>query len=320
MKITSNDIPLAAKPLDRAAHHRTDAAWLDAAFKRPDVLIFLMQNGEPLLEGPAGPKLGPGRRAEPRPRPLVWLGPEAMEFAKGALRIFMGVDKNDTPIFALCVAEQFTLQGTRLEGVGEFEDMRAAAASVSLLEANLISTARSMSEWHRSHSYCANCGSPSEPVDAGWKRVCPACEKEHFPRTDPVAIMLPVMGNECLLGRSAGWPEGFWSCLAGFVEPGETLEQAACREVDEEAGVKCLPETAEYLFCQPWPFQSSLMVGVLLRAETREIEIDPKEIEAARWFTKAEVRQMMAGEHPEAYCPPQLAIAYHVMKAWADRD
>jgi len=318
--ITSNDIPLASKPLDRAAHHRTDRVWLDEAFQRPDVLVFLMRNGMPLMEGPASPPFQVGSRREARPRPLVWLGNEAAQYAQGALRLFLGKDRNGTPIFALRVPENFTLEGSLLECVGEFEDMRAAIASLSPLEANLVSTARSISEWHRTHGYCANCGSPSEPVDAGWKRVCPACESEHFPRTDPVAIMLPIRGDACLLGRSAGWPDGFWSCLAGFVEPGETLEQAACREIAEEAGVTCLPENAEYLFCQPWPFPSSLMVGIHVPAETTDITIDPKEIEAARWFSRDEVRRMMAGEHDTAFCPPATAIAHHVMKAWVDQD
>ena len=288
--------------------------------ERPDVLVFLMQNGSPLMEGQAGPAFQPGSRVESRPRSLVWLGPEATKVSASYLRIFMGKDKNGTPIFALALPEQFSLSGTLLEGAGEFEDMRAAAASLSALEANLVSTARSISEWHRTHGYCANCGSPTEPTEAGWKRECPACEREHFPRTDPVAIMLPIMGDECLLGRSAGWPEGFWSCLAGFVEPGETLEQAACREVQEEAGVKCLPENGEYLFCQPWPFPSSLMVGLHLKAETRDIEIDPNEIEDARWFSREDVKRMMAGEHESAYCPPVYAIAHHVMKAWVEQD
>lgn len=316
--ITSNDMPLASKPLNRAAHRRTDEAWLDAAFQRDDVLVFLMQNGSPLMEGQASPPLGAGARVAPNPRGLVWLGADAARFANGAKRIFMGEDKRGTPIFALCVPEHFTLSGTLLEGAGEFEDMRAAAAALSPLEANLVSTARSISEWHRGHGFCARCGSPSEITEAGWKRVCPACEAEHFPRTDPVAIMLPIKGDQCLLGRSAGWPDGFYSCLAGFVEPGETVEQAACREVEEEAGVICQPESVDYLFCQPWPFPSSLMVGLHMVADTMEIEIDPKEIEDARWFSRDEVVAMIAGEHPDAYCPPPFAIAHHVMKAWVE--
>lgn len=316
--ITSNDIPLGAKPLDRAAHHRTDDAWLDAAFQRPDVLVFLMKNGSPLMEGESGPPLAAGARPEMKPRPLVWLGANAARFADGAMRIFMGKDKNGTPIFALNLPGNFSLAGTMLDGAGNFEDMRAAGASLPLLESNLVSTARSISEWHVNHMYCSKCGVKSEVAEAGWKRVCPACGAEHFPRTDPVAIMLPIMGDECLLGRSAGWPQGFWSCLAGFVEPGETVEQAACREVFEEAGVKCLPEKAKYLFCQPWPFPSSLMMGVHLIAESHDITIDTNEIEDARWFSKDEVRAIMAGDHPEVYAPYELAIAHHVMKAWIE--
>lgn len=316
--LTSNDIPLAAKPLDRAAHHRTDEAWLEEAFARPDVLVFLMRDGQPLMEGEGGPSLSAGARLDTKPRNLVWLGANAATFMKDSIRLFMGKDKNGTPIFAVGLPDDFTLRGTLLEGAGSFEDMRAAAASLSLLEANLVSTARSITEWHRSHAFCSKCGAPSEPTEAGWKRVCPSCGTEHFPRTDPVAIMLPILGDECLLGRSAGWPPGFWSCLAGFVEPGETIEQAACREVFEEAGVVCLPEKAEYLFCQPWPFPSSLMMGIHLTAESRDITIDPNEIEEARWFSKAELQAIMSGDHPEVYAPPEMAVAHYVMKAWAD--
>lgn len=316
--LTSNDIPLASNPLDRAAHHRKDDAWLEAAFRDPNVLIFIMQHGMPLVEGQVGPPRPVGAQIDRSPRRLLWMGNEASQFAQGAKRIFLGEDKHGSPIFALFVDERFTLEGTILEGAGGFEDMRAAAAGLSALEANLVSTARSISEWHRTHGFCAKCGSPTEISEAGWKRECPACETEHFPRTDPVAIMLPILGDECLMGRSAGWPDGFWSCLAGFVEPGETIEQAACREVFEEAGVKCDPAKAEYLFCQPWPFPSSLMMGIHMPAESRDITIDPSEIEAARWFSKDEVRAMLAGEHPDAYCPPEFAIAHFVIRTWAE--
>ncbi len=316
--LTSNDIPLASSPLDRAAHRRKDDAWLEKAFRSPDVLVFIMQHGMPLVEGEVGPPRPVGSQIDRRPRRLLWLGNEASQFAQGAKRIFLGEDKHGSPIFSLFVDERFTLDGTVLQGAGGFEDMRAAAAGLSALEANLVSTARSISEWHRTHGFCAKCGSPTEISEAGWKRECPACETEHFPRTDPVAIMLPILGDECLMGRSTGWPAGFWSCLAGFVEPGETIEQGACREVFEEAGVKCDPAKAEYLFCQPWPFPSSLMMGIHMPAESREISIDPNEIEAARWFSKDEVKSMLAGEHPDAYCPPEFAIAHFVIRTWAE--
>ena len=157
-------------------------------------------------------------------------------------------------------------------------------------------------------------------AEAGWKRVCPNCAAEHFPRTDPVAIMLATHGDKCLLGRQATWPAGFWSALAGFVEPGETVEQAAARELEEEAGIKADPTNAEYLFCQPWPFPSSLMVGIIIEAETTEISTEQDELEAARWITREEARQVLAGTHPDIYCPPDMAIAHQILKEWAARE
>ncbi|MEL7232582.1 MAG: NAD(+) diphosphatase, partial [Pseudomonadota bacterium] len=222
--------------------------------------------------------------------------------------------------FAVNMGETFRLEGSLIEGTGEFSDMRAAAGTLPPMQANLAATARSVLEWHRSHRFCSRCGHESDVAEAGWKRVCPNCGAEHFPRTDPVAIMLATHGDKCLLGRQAAWPAGFWSALAGFVEPGETVEQAAARELEEEAGIKADPAKAEYLFCQPWPFPSSMMIGILLEAETTEISVEQDELEAARWVSRAEVRQVLAGTHPEIYAPPGMAVAHHILKVWAERD
>ena len=157
-------------------------------------------------------------------------------------------------------------------------------------------------------------------TEAGWKRICTACQAEHFPRTDPVAIMLATSGDKCLLGRQTMWPAGMWSALAGFIEPGETLEQGAARELYEEAGIVCRPANAEYLFCQPWPFPSSLMIGLLLPAENEDITVDEDELEAARWITRAEAREVLAGTHPEIFAPPPFAVAHHILKEWAGRE
>lgn len=303
---TSNDIPLASNPIDRAAHHRTDAAWLDAAIQSENVLVFLMQNGIPLLESSG--------------QNLVWLGPEVAQLPHLRERVFLGLDLANAPIFAVNIGSDFQLEGSLLQGAGDFTDMRAAASSLNPMEANLASTARSLLEWHRSHPFCSKCGSQTDVTEAGWKRVCPACGAEHFPRTDPVAIMLAVKDDKCLLGRQASWPAGFWSALAGFVEPGETLEQAATRELEEEAGIKADPSKAEYLFCQPWPFPSSMMVGIIVEAETTEVSVEQDELEAARWITKEEARQVIAGTHPDIFCPPPMAVAHHILKTWAERD
>jgi NAD+ diphosphatase len=317
----SNDMPLAAKPINRAAHRRTDEAWLEGAIADPNVLIFLMRDGQPCIEGKAtGLTSRPGDRADPTPRALMWLGPEALKLSRETRTLFMGEDTSGTPIFALDMPAQFDVTGSKIEGLCDFEDMRAAAGSLSLLESNLAATARSLFLWHDGYGFCAKCGGGTGVTEAGWKRQCPSCGAEHFPRTDPVAIMLATRGDKALIGRSAGWPAGFMSCLAGFCEPGETIEQAASRELFEEAGIVADPARAEYIACQPWPFPSSLMVGLLLPAENEEITLDTKELEAARWITREEARQIMAHKHPELYCPPPMAIAHHIMKVWAERE
>jgi len=127
-----------------------------------------------------------------------------------------------------------------------------------------------------------------------------------------------VRGDKCLLGRQKAWRPGFWSCLAGFVEPGETIEQAAAREIFEEAGIRCTTK-ADYLFCQPWPFPSSLMIGMILEADNEDIKVDESELETARWFTREETASMMAGTNPDAFPPMHFAVAHHVIKAWLAR-
>ena len=301
----SNDMPLAAKPIDRAAHFRTDEAWLDTAFQRDDVLILLLDSKGDPLTSPDGH--------------LVWLGPEVERVVPNAPRLFLGQDKTETPVFAVQAPSGFQIEGSLIEGLGDFLEFRAAAAQLGAMDANCASTARSLFLWHGTHGFCAVCGERSGVVEAGWKRQCPACGAEHFPRTDPVAIMLAVRGDKALLGRQKSWPAGFLSCLAGFCEPGETIEQAAARELLEEAGIVADPAKAEYLACQPWPFPSSLMVGLILEAETEEITIDPKELESAQWISLEDARKMIANEHDRYYCPPPMAIAHHILKTWAFR-
>ncbi|MEQ9506094.1 MAG: NAD(+) diphosphatase [Hyphomonas sp.] len=301
----SNDIPLAAKPIERAAHRRTDEAWLEAAFLQQDVLVMLLRGGEPLVAKDGG---------------AVWMGPEAARISPGSPRLFLGEDKTGAPVFAVDLPPKFDLEGSLIEGIGTFADFRQAAARMPAMDANCASTARSLFLWHGSHGFCAKCGGANAITDAGWKAQCAMCGAEHFPRTDPVAIMLAVRDGKALVGRQKFWPAGFMSCLAGFCEPGETIEQAASRELFEEAGVICDPAQAEYVACQPWPFPSSLMIGLILPAQSEEIRIDTKELESARWVPRAEMREILAGKHSELFCPPPSAIAYHILKVWADRD
>ena len=182
-----------------------------------------------------------------------------------------------------------------------------------------IAEAKSILHWHQRHRFCSNCGHKSDPMDAGWKRLCPSCKAEHFPRTDPVVIMLIVDGEQCLLGRSPRFIPGMWSCLAGFIEPGEAIEDAVRRETREEAGILC--GRIKYFRSQPWPFPSSLMIGTHAEAKSRDIVIDATELEAARWFTKDEILDMLTRTHRDGLTtPPPMAIAHHIIRAWVEDE
>ncbi|CUH38259.1 NADH pyrophosphatase [Jannaschia seosinensis] len=199
-----------------------------------------------------------------------------------------------------------------------FTDLKRLMTHLTPRDAEIAATARGILEWHRTHGFCANCGTPTEPGKAGWMRGCAGCGRMHFPRTDPVVIMLVTKGERVLLGRSPGWPEGFFSCLAGFMEPGETLEGAVRREVWEETGVRVGP--VRYLSSQPWPFPASLMLGAHGEAATDAIEIDPEEIEEAVWLDRSEVMDVFAGTHPWIVPAREGAIAHFLLRAWlADR-
>lgn len=200
-------------------------------------------------------------------------------------------------------------------------DLRSIAVQGLVAPEHLppIAEAKSILHWHQRHRFCSNCGHATDAVDAGWKRLCPACKAEHFPRTDPVVIMLIVDGEQCLLGRSPRFIPGMWSCLAGFIEPGEAIEDAVRRETREEAGILC--GRIKYFRSQPWPFPSSLMIGTHAEAKSRDIVIDATELEAARWFTKDEIVAMLTRTHRDGLTtPPPMAIAHHIIRAWVEDE
>jgi NAD+ diphosphatase len=203
----------------------------------------------------------------------------------------------------------------------ELIDLRTIAMR-GLLENDHLSAlaeGKALLSWHARHRFCPNCGTATRPVEGGWRRDCPACRALHFPRTDPVVIMLAIAGERCVLGRSYRFQTGMWSCLAGFVEPGETVEQAVRRETREEAGILCGP--VAYFASQPWPFPMSLMIGCYAQARSREIVIDRTELDDARWFERDEVALMLAGRHPEGFTAPlPHAIAHHILRAWVEKD
>lgn len=199
-----------------------------------------------------------------------------------------------------------------------FVELRSKMTRLTARDAELAATGRAVLTWHRSHGFCSNCGAKSEMAEAGWQRHCPACGARHFPRTDPVVIMLVTHGNSVLVGRSPQWPEGMYSLLAGFVEPGETIEAAVRREVQEEAGVHL--GSVGYLASQPWPFPASLMLGCRAEAKTTQITLDPVELQDARWVTREEMMAVFAKEDTSMKPAREGAIAHFLIQAWlADR-
>jgi NAD+ diphosphatase len=296
----------AGNPLNRASDRRGDAAWLAAQLSSSDALGLVLWNGKPLAEKT---KDG-GVQIAYLPAKL------AAELAGGNERLlFMGLWQ-ETAVFAVDMEGSSDPAQGPLQGLGEFMDLRQVALRLPAPDAGILATAKSMFEWRRRHQYCAVCGQPSEPKDGGWKRQCPSCEAEHFPRTDPVVIMLAYHGERCMLGRQEAWPPGMFSALAGFLEPGESIEEACARELAEEAGLRT--RQVRYHSTQPWPYPSSLMIGLIAEVEDDEGTPDQTELSEVRWFTREEARKLLKGEIEGVFCPPPLAIAHQLLKAWAD--
>lgn len=195
-----------------------------------------------------------------------------------------------------------------------FLELRGVMSHLSPMDAEIAATARALVMWHSSHRFCSACGTPSEPRQSGWNRVCPSCNTSHFPRTDPVVIMLIERGDKVLIGRSPGWPEGMYSCLAGFIEPGEPIESAVRREVLEETGVRV--GKVGYAISQPWPFPASLMFGMIGQAESEKIELDPNELEDARWISRDELALLIDGTHASLKAPRAGSIAGWLLAEW----
>jgi NAD+ diphosphatase len=296
----------AGNPLNRASDRRVDAEWLARQLASGAAVAAAVWNGRPLVEdGHAG---GPQ---------LAWLPARlAGELAGGPERLlFLGL-RDETPVFAVDLEGQADPAESALQGLGRFEDLRMIALALPGHDAAIAATAKGVFEWRRRHRRCAVCGEPTHPADGGWKRVCESCEAEHFPRTDPVVIMLPYHGGRCMLGRQEVWPKGMFSALAGFLEPGESIEEACARELEEEAGLHAT--RVSYHSSQPWPYPSSLMIGLLAEVEDEEGRPDQTELSEVRWFTRAEARDLLAGKLEGLFAPPPSAIAHQLIKTWAE--
>lgn len=292
--------------LDRAAARRLDPRFLDACAAQ-DACGFYLIGGEMVVLKRAGDGFDPMFSAQ-----------EVTAYAAASERVFLGLVR-DTGRFGLSLPPD-VIEALKPDQRFHVTDLRSIAVQGLVPVDHLapLAEAKALLHWHARRHFCSNCGHPTEVVQAGWRRDCAHCGAQHFPRTDPVVIMLTVAGDQCLLGRQSRFAPGMWSCLAGFVEPGETIEEAARRETFEEAGIHC--GKVRYFASQPWPFPSSLMIGCHAEAISHDIVVDRDELEDARWFSRDEAAAMLMRTHPDNLgTPPPMAIAHHIIRAWVER-
>lgn len=316
----AEEVTFGGSGLDRAAELRGDVPALAAALHDPATRCVLIWRGKPLVTGEAAmdllrlPMTHP-LLAEADSPPLLMGREDGAAVFSHDISGWMPADFDAAQAASFLDPSEYSHPACP---EGRFAELRKIMTQLSPRDAELAATAKALHGWHATHGFCARCGAASELHQAGWQRICPACGGHHFPRTDPVVIMLITRGNRCLLGRSANWPEGMYSCLAGFVEPGETIEAAVRREVWEEAGVRV--GRVRYLASQPWAFPASLMFGCHGEALTDEINIDPAELEDAVWVTREEVADAAAGLRKGLMPARKGAIAHFMLRNWmADR-
>ena len=275
--------------LDRCANQRGDAAWL-AELRRQANARMVHINGDKTV-------FADGRLVTDIPAP-------------DGGTVFLGRDEQGVPWFACRSAHSDNLRDLRSLAM---EDLLPAA------ELGILAQARSLIHWHERRGFCSNCGARNEVADAGYRRHCPNCQADHFPRTDPVIIIVARHRGRLLLGRQAAWAPGMYSALAGFMEPGETIEAAARREVFEESGIRL--GAIAYVASQPWPFPANLMIGLIGEALSDDISIDAKELEDARWFGRDDIVMMIERSHPKGlWATNPIAIAHLLVRAAIQAD
>lgn len=304
----ANPCFFASEPLQRVSVETMEPGWARARLADPASMLLPLFKGDPLL-----------RDDEP-----MFLSTAALsEFGPNAIWVFLGVSKKGTAYFAVDATCDAGPEAAPFSDMGRYTPLREAAGVLEPDDLAIIGQGRWFLDWHRRHPFCARCGGATEPAKGGAKRQCPHCGAEHFPRSDPVAIVLAIHDDACLLGRGANFPPGFFSALAGYVEGCETPEQCARRELFEEAGVELT--AMQYLFSQPWPFPGSMMMGYLASAKSRDLVLDKEEIVEARWVDRSEIQDVLnnggskSGGSPEEafYLPPRFTIARQLIDHWA---
>ena len=294
-------------PLDRVDHLRTDTAWIEAQLQNPLSRFIPVWNQQSIIFDGAEPRAALDDRQTidalldgNAPLALLGIAPE-----NGGIAHF-AVDFSHLPEETL----------TERYSGGTLMDLRDSVQLVPAHEASILAYARGLMYWHQKNGFCAACGHPSVARRAGHERACtnPDCGASHFPRTDSAVIVLVHNGDDCLLCRQSHWPVGMHSTLAGFLEPGESLEEAAAREIFEESSVRV--SDVRYHSSQPWPFPASIMVGSMAKAESREIIVDEKELEYAHWYSRDWLRNIVDSD--EFRMPGKYSIARRLIGDWID--
>ncbi|MEM9810254.1 MAG: NAD(+) diphosphatase [Pseudomonadota bacterium] len=291
-----------ANPLNRAGVERKDPAWLDAQRKHPGAKLLILYRGEVLID------------RQPTLSRIQWLTLDAVDALPVSARetVLLGL-WDGQPIYA---CDPSDADQPPFADLGEYGSLRNLAPFLSPEELGIAGQASWLLDWHRRQRFCAAHGDATVSAEGGFKRVNPKTGTEHFPRCDPVAIVLPYKDDAVCLGRGPQFPQGFMSAFAGYLEAGETLEMCGARELFEEAGLKII--SMKYIFSQPWPFPSSLMMGFIAEVEDTSLTLDPTEIEEARWFSRQDLTSMMKGEGA-IMVPPKFTIAHQLMKVWLER-
>ncbi len=299
MSIPESPHVFASNPLDRALAQRGDEAWLHARYAdtRGRYLPFQALN------------VGVSTRD---PQRLGWLDRGAVgAWAGRGEPVLLGL-LGDVPHFAFSVDAAEAVPA--FDDV-EFRDPRGIATELAPAEGGILAQGRSTLEWHQTHRFCSRCGSETSPIEGGARRLCSGCAARSYPQVSPSMIVLVERDNRCLLARRPRAPLNRYSCLAGYLEPGESIEDAVRREVLEESGV--IVGGVRYHSSQPWPFPATLMIGCIAEASSEEVSVDGVEIAEARWFTRDDARRAITGGHPDLAFPDRVAIAHHLIRAWA---
>lgn len=295
---------LVAQSINRASWRRRDDQWIERSLNDPSTRFVPLRRTDNCFTD------------EEIPRPVFYSPSDLGDLRKEADSVVFLGTKDERAYFALDLPPDISLPSHNGDSPPRFRDLKGASPLLRPEDGALLAYARAMTHWHQRNRFCSNCGSPSKSASGGHVRICvnPECAQQHFPRTDPAIIVLVASEERCLLGRQAIWPDRMYSTLAGFVEPGETLEAAVIREVQEETGV--FVQEVQYHSSQPWPFPASIMLGFTARAGSEKIKPIDHELQDARWFTCEEMARGI--QEGSLRLPTPISIAYRLIEDWFD--